>query len=228
MAQSDGGKMRDQSARQTAFVKGARDVRIPVVQPLSSLDENRATNPHRAPDWENDGGKRTAAHVFLVVTRFVHVLVFCFLFSLPMADANDMVQVNTSGVFDYGMAIGLDKSNETILILGGSNNGQRLLTFKDSVVEQQSDLNINGWIFGYGQYYTQLNDTLWMIDVQGKSFITFNTKTRESDEPNISIFASNLNLAPMGCLASTQSANGDEYLFVVGGRRGDIGWLDSC
>eukprot|EP00485_Elphidium_margaritaceum_P009351 CAMPEP_0202700160 /NCGR_PEP_ID=MMETSP1385-20130828/13369_1 /ASSEMBLY_ACC=CAM_ASM_000861 /TAXON_ID=933848 /ORGANISM="Elphidium margaritaceum" /LENGTH=129 /DNA_ID=CAMNT_0049357287 /DNA_START=3 /DNA_END=389 /DNA_ORIENTATION=+ len=122
------------------------------------------------------------------------------------------------------MAVGFDAANATILILGGAANPRQLRTFKDFVPELQSNLSISGQINGYGQSYTQLNDTLWMIESGGQSFIRFNTKTREIDEPTITI---QIDVNIYGCLASSVSANGKEYLFVVGGSNGASGYLDT-
>jgi len=122
------------------------------------------------------------------------------------------------------MAVGFDAANDTILILGGRTSTRQLRTFKDFVVEQQPDLSISGQIFGRGQSYSQLNDMLWMIEYYGQSFIRFNTVTREVDEPSITI---PIVVYYFACLASMESVNGNEYLFVVGGYNSNDGNLNT-
>eukprot|EP01083_Nonionella_stella_P268201 906505_1 len=114
------------------------------------------------------------------------------------------------------MAVGYDESSDTILLLGGYHNRQQLITFDGTTFTDEGTTYISGNenIRGTGQYYSQLDNTLWMIEYAGGSFITMDTATRTIDYPSIVIPT---NVYRKGCLATMKHQN-NPYLLVVGGQ----------
>ncbi len=93
---------------------------------------------------------------------------------------------------------------------GGQNYGNQLVKYDittDTFIDY-SDSAIPVYTTGYGQYYTQRNDVIYMIDNLKLSAFNINTEVFQSHWNNI-----NIPIVSHGaCLASN-----DDYLFIVGG-----------
>ena len=75
---------------------------------------------------------------------------------------------------NWGMAVGYDETNGTILLLGGFSFRQQFVTFDGTTFNDQGTGYMSGGVRG-NQYYSQLGKTLWMINDIGVGFITMNT-----------------------------------------------------
>eukprot|EP01084_Bolivina_argentea_P020698 38485_1 len=151
-------------------------------------------------------------------------VVLILLFYHPSHAANFMLGATTLPRTTSGMAVGYDSANDTILLLGGSgDNHQQFITFDGRKFEDEglyymtSVLNTNG-VYGTGQFYSQLGDTLWMISEDGLGFVTMDTNSWRVNIPSIDI---PIEVRDDGCLASMKNSYQHEYLFVVGGYNGD-------
>eukprot|EP01083_Nonionella_stella_P201658 737554_1 len=73
-----------------------------------------------------------------------------------------------------GSAAGYDYENDIILIFGGYYTSRQLIQFENDafIYYNQSYLAWSQSIYGYGQNYFQLNNTLWMLYSEGTHFIT--------------------------------------------------------
>eukprot|EP01084_Bolivina_argentea_P132932 234570_1 len=104
--------------------------------------------------------------------------------------------------------------NDSIFLLGGNAYGYQMLEYKVSESEfiDHGENKLNDNTFGFGQYYSQINDTIYIIDPDGDKLSVFhmNTKIFEKSWNNVVI---PLDVSSVGCLASSS-----QYLFVVGGR----------
>eukprot|EP01083_Nonionella_stella_P225544 801728_1 len=111
-----------------------------------------------------------------------------------------------------GSAAGYDDQNDIILIVGGYASPQQLILFQNDqfIYYNHSYLSSTQSINGIGQNYYQLDNTLWMLNEEGRYFITANT------HPPYDINIPNVNIPILvdnsGCLSMTQS-----HIFVVGG-----------
>eukprot|EP01083_Nonionella_stella_P226282 803775_1 len=112
-------------------------------------------------------------------------------------------------------AVGYDSSNNTIWILGGypyNGDPQSLISY-DIVSNLFTDYTVTALsddVWGWGDFYTQIDDILYMIDPLGEKLSTFNVNTAQFTYyyQNIDIPLGALNY---GCLASI-----DDALFVLG------------
>eukprot|EP01084_Bolivina_argentea_P132931 234567_1 len=79
---------------------------------------------------------------------------------------------------DANMAIGY--FNDSIFLLGGNAYGYQMLEYK--VFEKEfidhGELAISDNTFGFGQYYTQINDTIYIIDPDGDKLSVFHMNTK--------------------------------------------------
>eukprot|EP01084_Bolivina_argentea_P157825 275013_1 len=114
---------------------------------------------------------------------------------------------------DWLMAIASD-SNNTIYILGGGDKHNRYQLTSYNITDGNfTDHGLNVLsrpTWGYGQYHTQINNMLYLIDSGGGFLDVFNSQTQQFkmyNGPNIPI-----NVGYWGCLASY-----DQFLFVIGG-----------
>eukprot|EP01084_Bolivina_argentea_P220513 373698_1 len=103
--------------------------------------------------------------------------------------------------------------NNTIFLIGGQSNPYQLVEY-DIMQNQFSDkglIAISDSTAGAGQFYTQINNAIYMIDSSGNHLSRYDMKNKlfENQWSNI-IFETNVGFK--GCLSS---ANG--YMFVVGG-----------
>eukprot|EP01084_Bolivina_argentea_P058091 106070_1 len=112
------------------------------------------------------------------------------------------------------MAVGY--YNHSIWLLGGSYTNYYLTEFD---IDQQSfinhgtttgETNISWYIIGGGQYYTQINNTMYFIEYTGWEIMTYTLDTKQFTRRWQYPFPTKV--GGKACLASTS-----EYLFVVGG-----------
>eukprot|EP01083_Nonionella_stella_P284265 967619_1 len=118
-----------------------------------------------------------------------------------------------------GSAIGYDDENDIVLIFGGSGMTRQFIQFQNNgfIYYNASYTKSTQTIGGWGQYYFQLNHTLWMINAQGTHFITANTHPPyDLTIPSITI---PLVVDNNGCLAMTP-----HHIFIVGGARSPTLW----
>eukprot|EP01084_Bolivina_argentea_P201663 344684_1 len=100
--------------------------------------------------------------------------------------------------------------NDSIYIIGGEQARKELIeynTLSKQMIKLNSYVDRDTW--GYGQYWSQQTENLYMIDPSGDSLNVMNlaTKTFTTNWQGI-----NINVANFGCLASTSV-----YLFITGG-----------
>eukprot|EP01084_Bolivina_argentea_P230224 388370_1 len=119
-------------------------------------------------------------------------------------------------------AVGYDQSTDTIIILGGSSFKQ-YVTFDKSTFNDENENYMSDGVYGTGQYYSQLDTTLWMINDNTPTFITMNTVTRTINYPSTITIPTDV--GTRGCLA-TVNYNNNKYLFVVGGYNSNDGYLN--
>eukprot|EP01083_Nonionella_stella_P264516 897227_1 len=111
-----------------------------------------------------------------------------------------------------GSAIGYDDENDIILIFGGSYSAHQFIQFQNNefIYYNTSYIPSTQNIAGWGQYYFQLNHTLWMINEQGTYFITAST------HPPYNVTIPSITIPVLvdnnGCLAMTP-----RHIFIVGG-----------
>eukprot|EP01083_Nonionella_stella_P129230 392053_1 len=112
-------------------------------------------------------------------------------------------------------AVAYDSSNNTIWILGDFpyNGDPRSLISYDidsNIFTDYTATALSDYVWGWGDFYTQIDDILYMIDPSGDKLSTFNVNTAQFTYyyQNIDIPLGALNY---GCLASI-----DDALFVLG------------
>eukprot|EP01084_Bolivina_argentea_P319770 554660_1 len=146
----------------------------------------------------------------------------------------------TSSTIDYGawyesqvsmprandqMAIAHDTNNSIIWLVSGKSNKQQLVSFNYHHFNFTDYglyyLNSSGLITasaGVGQYYTQINNILWMIDAHGTSFNIFDIATNIFKH-NYSSIVFPQNVHSSSCLASI-----DNNYLVVNGGQNEVGY----
>eukprot|EP01084_Bolivina_argentea_P042486 78322_1 len=121
---------------------------------------------------------------------------------------------------DANMAAGY--YNDSIFLLGGDSHGYQLLEYnflKKTLIDYGKLALIPTESLGFGQYYSQIDDTLYIISYpNGDKLSVFNmsTKVFESVWNNVDI---PLAVSSAGCLASSTifTEKYINYLFIVGG-----------
>eukprot|EP01084_Bolivina_argentea_P100765 180801_1 len=123
----------------------------------------------------------------------------------------------------FGSAIG--HYNETIFILGGFYDKQQLITYDISLNEFNDSgiTSLSHEIYGAGQFYTQNNNIIYMIDNSpypsgiGNKFSIFNVETQQ--------FTYNWNniTIPFPVKAHSCLSYSNNYLFILGGAGGSNG-----
>eukprot|EP01083_Nonionella_stella_P057170 150195_1 len=114
--------------------------------------------------------------------------------------------------------------NNTIYLLGGFQDGYQLVAFNPSDQTDKAFYDYGGnellrkycptlscdpEIYGLGQFYTQINHTLYMVRKSGGHISTYNMNTNLFV---LNAFALAVNVWYYSCLAST-----NKYLFAIGG-----------
>eukprot|EP01083_Nonionella_stella_P273243 926851_1 len=118
-------------------------------------------------------------------------------------------------VFDA--AVGYDSINNAIWILGSDYMGyepQQLISYDidSNLVTDYNATALSHNVYGYSEFYTQIDDILYMIDpLNGDKLSTFNVNTAQ-----FTYYYQNIDIphgvGTYGCLASI-----DDVLFVLGG-----------
>eukprot|EP01084_Bolivina_argentea_P071323 129705_1 len=112
------------------------------------------------------------------------------------------------------MAVGYNAQTKTVVGIGGSSHPHQLFTF---MVENETVSDYNATyspirIQGATTYYTQVDDTLWILSTSGGNFVTLNLETYSIQQTNIT-FPSAVSYGT-ACLTSYEQS-----LFIVGGNR---------
>eukprot|EP01083_Nonionella_stella_P029483 81147_1 len=148
-------------------------------------------------------------------------------------DYNNWIEPNQTMPRDvYQAAVGYDSINSRIWIIGSSTITMQGSTFTleprqlisyDIDSDLFTDYNATALshpVSGRGDFYTQIDDILYMIDTSGTKLSTFNVKTAQ-----FTYYYQNIDI-PLtvdtygesdGCLASI-----DDALFVLGGGHGNV------
>eukprot|EP01084_Bolivina_argentea_P074906 135862_1 len=114
------------------------------------------------------------------------------------------------------MAIGYDIATDTVLLIGGYNYPEQLTTFSGTKFSDQGlGFLVDYGTYGIGQFYTQIDNRLYMIAYRGSAITYVDTKTRTYNNWPYIYIPINVGYQE-GCLASMKT-NYHEYLFVVGG-----------
>eukprot|EP01083_Nonionella_stella_P213428 769833_1 len=122
------------------------------------------------------------------------------------------------------MAIGYDRYSDTVRILGGWDHERQLvsLSLQDDSIIDHGQYNLSYNVYGAGQFYKQIDNTLWFLDELGTFIERFDLHTFQFDHDYISLPIR----ARTGCLTSARFDT--DYLFVLGGvGAGDTGRSNS-
>ena len=116
---------------------------------------------------------------------------------------------------DGGIAVGYDNTTNTILLFGGWSNLEQFTTFNiDSATFNDEGISyIGSFVTGYGEYYTQLNDILYVV--RDNYMTTINTITRlvtQHTFPNGAELPTGVK--QIACLESLQVGN-NKYVVLV-------------
>eukprot|EP01083_Nonionella_stella_P249405 862451_1 len=159
---------------------------------------------------------------FQLSTAFIyagHFLIYIILFiiiKLPSCSSSFLVGETRMPRAVSDMAIGYDHANNAILLIGGYQFTQYFAVFKeDSFTDYGNVFDSTDGAQGHGQFYTQLGNTLWMLNAAGTEIHAFDTNTYQmlSRSPSITVPIAESGLASSTtCLASI-----DDYLIVIGG-----------
>ena len=108
-----------------------------------------------------------------------------------------------------GMAVGA--SNGSIYLLGGYTDTQQMYSYsiEEDSFEDFGTVALPVETYGYGQYWTQIDDTVFMVGGYQSLITSFNMTTKTFN-PLVAYVP--FEVYTTSCLTSTQ-----QYLFVVGG-----------
>ena len=130
---------------------------------------------------------------------------------------------------DDAFAVGYSTNISEIIIVGGLVNQKQVITFDPSDIKF-TDLGVSAsdvYVQGTTKFYTQIDDTLWMINKIGTGFLTMDTNSLQVEDTNIvfpepvGVHKGNL-VREKACLVSYNS-----YLFMVGGQNGTVQIYDT-
>eukprot|EP01084_Bolivina_argentea_P055684 102039_1 len=117
---------------------------------------------------------------------------------------------------DRAMAVGYNNKSDTIWLLGGVNNNNQLISFHEDEFTDHGINNLTNYVYGYGQFYSQIFNVLWMINPSGDQLDRFNLETLQFE----SSYYIPVDVSTSGCLTSIiQGTN--SYIFVIGGGTND-------
>eukprot|EP01083_Nonionella_stella_P075501 205297_1 len=140
----------------------------------------------------------------MLTTFLLHI------FLVPITDGQWISYTNPAvPKKDIQMAVGV--WNDHVFLLGGYNTLTRrsLIEFDGSQFDDKGEvLPINTW--GYGDYYAQIENNLFMIDPTMSRLNVFNMALTTNQFTTFAIIPSDVN--EQGCLATDS-----DHLFVVGG-----------
>eukprot|EP01084_Bolivina_argentea_P106134 190025_1 len=74
---------------------------------------------------------------------------------------------------NWGMAVGYDIMTETIWLLGGKKHNKQLTSFRNNIFIDHGLQNLSYNVYGTGQFYTKIDNTLWIVDSFGDKFNKF-------------------------------------------------------
>eukprot|EP01083_Nonionella_stella_P038938 105887_1 len=139
---------------------------------------------------------------------------------LPSCSSSFLVGENRMPRAVSDMAIGYDHANDAVLLLGGYEFDQHFAVFKDNnFTDHGSVFTYDDGVQGNAQFYTQLSNTLWMLNREGTEIHAFDINTYQMlpISPSITVQNTETMALSTACLASI-----DDYLIVVGGGFYDI------
>eukprot|EP01084_Bolivina_argentea_P217686 369549_1 len=125
---------------------------------------------------------------------------------------------------DHNMAVGV--WNNTINILFGETYPQQKTTYsKTDGIVFDSETALNHTVLGYGQFYTQINNILYLINGHGGSeqnlIDTISTYNIHNNQFILNAYVIKQQVSTTACIASTT-----DLLFVVGGKY--YGTFETC
>eukprot|EP01083_Nonionella_stella_P226279 803761_1 len=149
---------------------------------------------------------------------FVYILSMLALFLpshiIASYDYNNWIAPSASTLPEdvYAAAVGYDSINNTIWIVGGNPAERSLISYDidSNLFTDYTATALSDYVWGWGDFYTQIDDILYMIDPLGNKLSTFNVKIAQFTYhyQNIDIPHE---VSESGCLASI-----DDALFVLG------------
>eukprot|EP01083_Nonionella_stella_P180747 645336_1 len=145
-----------------------------------------------------------------------HGLWYMICVSVHIANASWTTSTNLLIHSDDQMSIGVH--NDTIWLIGGRDFPTQLTQYKvrTQTMTNFGDNALTASIKGYGQYWTQQNHMVYIIDQStGNSLCTYNMITNQF-QTNWKSITFNTNVGDDGCLASDA-----QYLYVTGGEDGN-------
>eukprot|EP01083_Nonionella_stella_P285031 970244_1 len=145
-----------------------------------------------------------------------HGLWYMICVSVHIANASWTTSTNLLIHSDDQMSIGVH--NDTIWLIGGRDFPTQLTQYKvrTQTMTNFGDNALTASIKGYGQYWTQQNHMVYIIDQStGNSLCTYNMITNQFQSNWMSI-TFNTYVGDDGCLASDA-----QYLYVTGGEDGN-------
>eukprot|EP01083_Nonionella_stella_P275480 935548_1 len=161
----------------------------------------------------------------------VYLLVSCYFCIVPCICINyaDWSTGNTSMPQGANcMAIAYDSVNDTIWLIGGdigqNPNYKQLTSFTNNQFINHGTTFLSGdGVYGQSQYYAQLNNILYIINIEGNALHTFNIATQSIQYDYHTAFATSVGFS--ACLASIDRHDG--YLLVIGGQSGPFSFLST-
>eukprot|EP01083_Nonionella_stella_P129231 392057_1 len=110
-------------------------------------------------------------------------------------------------------AVGYNSINNTIWIVGGNPAERSLISYDidSNIFTDYTATALSDYVWGWGDFYTQIDDILYMIDPSGDKLSTFNVNTAQFTYYYQTIDIP-YDVNYYGCLASI-----DDALFVLGG-----------
>eukprot|EP01084_Bolivina_argentea_P060505 110539_1 len=122
------------------------------------------------------------------------------------------------------MAVSYDSTDDTIWLLGGLYTKQ-LISFHNNTFTDFGSSNLSNYVYGNGQFYSQLQNILWMIDpYYNQTFCAFDVETHIFTPSYASVIIP-VDVGIHACLTSIDNGV-NSYLFVVGGWNQNLGVLD--
>eukprot|EP01084_Bolivina_argentea_P092256 166002_1 len=122
----------------------------------------------------------------------------------------------------HKMAVGYDNKMDTIWLLGGYP--QHVISFQNGVFQSHGDQYPPYSFWGHGQFYTQIGNTLWIIQSFTGVINSFNLQSLKF-ENNYTIPVD----VSWGCLTSFTNKDNHTYLFFIGGVSGyifELTWMN--
>eukprot|EP01083_Nonionella_stella_P052958 140314_1 len=150
----------------------------------------------------------------LAIFLLQHALIYILQWIACDSSYDATVGSDTMGLGNVGMAVAYNTANNEIVLLGGSPYSRQFTTFKSNQFSATDSLYFasSEIAFTLSQYYSTMNNVVWMITSNGLGFTTFDLDTYAIDKPAITIPNTNAAELQAGCLATIP-----DYLIVMGG-----------